>query len=183
MLDAWLGERDDLTVVGDANQTIYSFTGATPRYLLDFSRRFPDAAVVRAWRDLLHPDVIRPPLPADWRVEWDGHAALRLPDGDALVLEGTRGFDAPLQVHARQGGERLVRPGRSHSHTLKQALQELGVPPWERDRLPLLSGPDGELLAAGDLVHSAAFDAWRRERGARLSWGRATHAATTAAGN
>src|SRR5882762_8440823 len=51
VLDAWLGGRDDLTVVGDANQTIYSFTGATPRYLLDFSRRFPDAAVVRLERD------------------------------------------------------------------------------------------------------------------------------------
>jgi len=51
VLDAWLGERDDLTVVGDANQTIYSFTGATPRYLLDFSRRFPDAAVIRLERD------------------------------------------------------------------------------------------------------------------------------------
>lgn len=51
VLDAWLGSRDDLTVVGDANQTIYSFTGATPRYLLDFSRRFPDAAVVRLERD------------------------------------------------------------------------------------------------------------------------------------
>jgi DNA helicase-2/ATP-dependent DNA helicase PcrA len=51
VLNAWLGERDDLTVVGDANQTIYSFTGATPGYLLDFSRRFPDAAVVRLERD------------------------------------------------------------------------------------------------------------------------------------
>jgi DNA helicase II / ATP-dependent DNA helicase PcrA len=51
VLDAWLGSRDDLTVVGDANQTIYSFTGATPRYLLDFSRRYPDAAVVRLERD------------------------------------------------------------------------------------------------------------------------------------
>lgn len=51
VLDAWLGERDDLTVVGDANQTIYSFTGATPSYLLDFSRRFPDATVVRLERD------------------------------------------------------------------------------------------------------------------------------------
>ncbi len=51
VLDAWLGERDDLTVVGDANQTIYSFTGASPRYLLNFSRRFPDAAVVRLERD------------------------------------------------------------------------------------------------------------------------------------
>ncbi|WP_064079751.1 ATP-dependent DNA helicase UvrD2 [Prescottella equi] len=51
VLDAWLGDRDDLTVVGDANQTIYSFTGATPKYLLDFSRRFPDATVVRLERD------------------------------------------------------------------------------------------------------------------------------------
>jgi DNA helicase II / ATP-dependent DNA helicase PcrA len=51
VLTAWLGDRDDLTVVGDANQTIYSFTGATPGFLLDFSRRFPDATVVRLERD------------------------------------------------------------------------------------------------------------------------------------
>jgi DNA helicase-2/ATP-dependent DNA helicase PcrA len=51
VLAAWLGERDDLTVVGDANQTIYSFTGASPRYLLDFSRWFPEATVVRLERD------------------------------------------------------------------------------------------------------------------------------------
>ncbi len=51
VLSAWLGDRDDLTVVGDANQTIYSFTGATPRYLLDFSRCFPEATVVRLERD------------------------------------------------------------------------------------------------------------------------------------
>lgn len=51
LLDAWLGERDDLTVVGDANQTIYTFAGASPRYLLEFPRRFPGAAVVRLQRD------------------------------------------------------------------------------------------------------------------------------------
>ncbi|MCV7315652.1 ATP-dependent DNA helicase UvrD2 [Mycolicibacillus parakoreensis] len=51
VLTAWLGERDDLTVVGDANQTIYSFTGASPRYLLDFTRRFPEATLVRLERD------------------------------------------------------------------------------------------------------------------------------------
>ena len=51
MLDAWLGARDDLTVVGDANQTIYSFAGATPRFLLEFTRRFPDAVTVRLHRD------------------------------------------------------------------------------------------------------------------------------------
>jgi DNA helicase II / ATP-dependent DNA helicase PcrA len=51
LLDAWLGGRDDLCVVGDANQTIYSFTGATPGYLLDFRRRYPGAVVVRLERD------------------------------------------------------------------------------------------------------------------------------------
>ena len=51
LLDAWLGERTDLCVVGDANQTIYSFAGATPAHLLGFRRRFPDAVVVRLHRD------------------------------------------------------------------------------------------------------------------------------------
>jgi DNA helicase II / ATP-dependent DNA helicase PcrA len=51
VLDGWLGARDDLTVVGDANQTIYSFAGATAGFLLQFSRRFPDAVTVRLHRD------------------------------------------------------------------------------------------------------------------------------------
>ncbi|TCO62997.1 ATP-dependent DNA helicase UvrD2 [Actinocrispum wychmicini] len=51
VLNGWLGARDDLTVVGDANQTIYSFAGASPRPLLEFTRRFPEAAVVRLERD------------------------------------------------------------------------------------------------------------------------------------
>jgi DNA helicase-2/ATP-dependent DNA helicase PcrA len=50
-LDAWLGGRDQLTVVGDANQTIYSFAGASPGYLLGFERKYPHAAVVRLERD------------------------------------------------------------------------------------------------------------------------------------
>ncbi|WP_165242986.1 ATP-dependent DNA helicase UvrD2 [Corynebacterium lizhenjunii] len=51
VLSAWLGQRDDLTVVGDANQTIYSFTGASPDFLLDFSRTYPQATVVKLQRD------------------------------------------------------------------------------------------------------------------------------------
>ncbi|MFC4949388.1 ATP-dependent DNA helicase UvrD2 [Pseudonocardia sp. GCM10023141] len=51
VLDAWLGGRDDLTVVGDANQTIYTFAGATPKHLLEFPRRYPEAVVVRLQRD------------------------------------------------------------------------------------------------------------------------------------
>jgi len=51
LLDAWLGDRDDLCVVGDPNQVIYSFTGATSSYLTGFTTEFPDATVVRLVRD------------------------------------------------------------------------------------------------------------------------------------
>jgi DNA helicase-2/ATP-dependent DNA helicase PcrA len=47
LLDAWLGPRDDLCVVGDDYQSIYGFTGATPDYLLGVPARFPGAAVIR----------------------------------------------------------------------------------------------------------------------------------------
>ncbi|MFF9977353.1 ATP-dependent DNA helicase UvrD2 [Streptomyces erythrochromogenes] len=51
LLDLWLGERDSLCVVGDASQTIYSFTGATPDHLLNFRTRHPRATVVKLVRD------------------------------------------------------------------------------------------------------------------------------------
>ena len=51
LLDAWVGDRDDICVVGDDYQSIYSFTGATPRYLLDFQQRFEGAAVVKLVRN------------------------------------------------------------------------------------------------------------------------------------
>jgi DNA helicase II / ATP-dependent DNA helicase PcrA len=51
LLDAWLGDRDDLCVVGDPHQVIYSFTGATPSYLTGFTAEFPGAIVVRLVRD------------------------------------------------------------------------------------------------------------------------------------
>jgi DNA helicase-2/ATP-dependent DNA helicase PcrA len=51
LLDAWLGGREDICVVGDANQTIYSFAGATPRHLLDFRVRYPETVEIRLHRD------------------------------------------------------------------------------------------------------------------------------------
>ncbi|MEV5897077.1 ATP-dependent DNA helicase UvrD2 [Nonomuraea fuscirosea] len=51
LLDTWLGGRDDVCVVGDPNQTIYSFTGASPRYLTGFAVEHPDAAVIKLVRD------------------------------------------------------------------------------------------------------------------------------------
>jgi DNA helicase-2/ATP-dependent DNA helicase PcrA len=50
-LDAWLGGRDDLCVVGDPQQTIYSFAGASPAQLTGFAARYPTATVVELVRD------------------------------------------------------------------------------------------------------------------------------------
>lgn len=47
LLELWLGDRRDICVVGDASQTVYSFTGADSRYLLEFERTHPDAKLVR----------------------------------------------------------------------------------------------------------------------------------------
>ena len=60
LLDAWLGKREDLVVVGDASQTIYTFAGASSSYLLDFATRYPTASVItlernyRSSADIVH---------------------------------------------------------------------------------------------------------------------------------
>ncbi|WP_285726117.1 ATP-dependent DNA helicase UvrD2 [Psychromicrobium xiongbiense] len=51
LLDLWLGGREELCVVGDASQTIYSFTGATPQHLLRFASTHPQAQVIRLVRN------------------------------------------------------------------------------------------------------------------------------------
>lgn len=51
LLDQWLGGREELCVVGDPSQTIYSFTGASPHHLLTFATTHPTAQVVRLVRD------------------------------------------------------------------------------------------------------------------------------------
>jgi len=47
LINAWLGNRKDICVVGDPAQTIYSFAGATPVFLNTFTQRFPEAEVIR----------------------------------------------------------------------------------------------------------------------------------------
>lgn len=51
LLKGWLGDRDDLCVVGDTSQTIYSFTGATADFILDFGQEFPGATQIKLIRD------------------------------------------------------------------------------------------------------------------------------------
>ncbi|RZA20606.1 MAG: tRNA lysidine(34) synthetase TilS [Lysobacteraceae bacterium] len=137
----------------------------------DAGARFDWAgARVQRWRNVLHAGRIRASLAAGWSQAWDGATPLALPTGDSLALVGADRFEAALRVHARIGGERIALPGRMQRHALKHVLQERDVPPWRRERLPLLSDQEGRLLAAGDAILSAQMEAWLRTRGARLQW-------------
>lgn len=75
LLSAWLGNRDDLCVVGDASQTIYSFAGATSRYLLRFGHEFPGAREIRLERNYRS---LEPIVRVSNRLMRDRPGALRL---------------------------------------------------------------------------------------------------------
>jgi tRNA(Ile)-lysidine synthase len=105
---------------------------------------------IRRYRDTLY---AMPPLaPHDagrrfvWRPGADGYAPLELPRIGELALREAVGAGlrataltgAALIVGFRQGGERFRPAGRRHGQELKKLWQEAGVPPWERDRQPLL---------------------------------------------
>ncbi len=168
LLRAWTAGLGLPPLPGDAPASIETGLLASRT---DAEARFAWAgAVMHRWRDLLHAAPETAPLPGDFDVTWPGHEPLALPTGDVLRMEPARDFDTPLRVFARQGGERLRLPGRDHHTTLKHALQDLGVPPWERARLPLLGHPDGRLLAAGDLLVAAELDDWLAAHGTRLRW-------------
>lgn len=107
-------------------------------------------AEVRRHRDRLY---LLPPasvLPLDWSADWDGAQPLRLPDGRWLAAAGEGGPARAWRVRYRQGGERLRPCPGQISRELRTWLQEQGVPPWERERLPLVL--DGEdVVGVGDL--------------------------------
>lgn len=128
--------------------------------------RWGNARVLR-WRDALYPASEIAPLPDDFQTRWDGREPLRLPNGLCWQLEGSAIFDSPLYVGARGGGEKIRLPGRSHRHLLKHALQQRHIAPWLRRAWPLLSAPDGRVLAHGEL-HSAELEAWLGQHQARL---------------
>ncbi|NOU42270.1 MAG: tRNA lysidine(34) synthetase TilS [Methyloglobulus sp.] len=63
---------------------------------------------------------------------------------------------ANITVRFRQGGEQIALPNRAGRHSLKNLFQEVGIPPWERPRIPLIY-LDDILAAVGDRWISAAY--------------------------
>ena len=105
LLELWLGDRDSLCVVGDASQTIYSFTGATPDHLLNFRTRHPNATVVKLVRDYRStPQVVH--LANGLLAQAKGPRR-RAPPGAGLAARGR----PRARVH---GVRRRARRGRGH---------------------------------------------------------------------
>lgn len=106
---------------------------------------------VRVFDGRLHAMRTLPPPPGDWQVCWDLQAPLPLPHGCGqlhAIYSGRCG--GSVTVCLRRGGERFVDTRRGGTRTLKQFLQEARVPPWLRQRMPLLFYR-GVLVAIADL--------------------------------
>lgn len=113
-------------------------------------------AEVRRYRGELHAMPPSEPFDVSRSYLWEAHKPLRI---DALGITLNReqlieqglcdAGDGPLTVRFRRGGERCRPVGRGHSHELKKLFQEAGVPPWVRDRVPLVYRGDKLVAVLG----------------------------------
>ncbi len=96
------------------------------------------------WRGHLHLEPRPPAVPEGRCWRWRRGQTLVLPELDLELrwesLQAQWGEDVgtDLEVRLRNGGERCRPAGRAHRHSLKKLLQEAGVPPWRRGRIPLV---------------------------------------------
>ena len=141
-------------------------------------RARPDAAPRLAWggtelrrfRNSLYLMHRLPPAPEGLVLEWDGRTDLRLPPGCG-VLHAVKPAMAelPLRVVFAQGGERLKPVGSRFTRTLRNLFQEEAIPPWVRERMPLVE-LDGELAAVADRWEVPALRKLRSENRCRYEW-------------
>ncbi len=139
LLDAWLGDHNDICVVGDPNQTIYSFTGASSEYLRNFANRFEDTKVVQLTRNYRSTQEI---------VAFANRLTVKSSDMDPLESQGSLGLPPTIRSHAtiaaeakfvaNQVAERLAQGAAAHeiavlyrvngqSEALENALGDLGI--------------------------------------------------------
>jgi tRNA(Ile)-lysidine synthase len=107
--------------------------------------------------------------------QWSGELRLKLPElGGELRFRKARGKGIalehqPLSVRLRSGGERLQPDPKRPRRTLKNLFQEAGIPPWERERLPLLYRGD-DLVWVPGLGVDARFHAAPGAQGLIPEW-------------
>jgi tRNA(Ile)-lysidine synthase len=118
---------------------------------------------IRRYRDKLYclksaaPEILRESIwPAgQTSVKVSGHQTLSCMLSSAGICR-EQWQNATVTVSFRRGGEKIRLPGRKGHHALKKLFQEAGIPPWERECMPLVY-VDGRLAAVGELWISADF--------------------------
>jgi DNA helicase-2/ATP-dependent DNA helicase PcrA len=142
LLRAWLGDSQELCVVGDDDQMIYSFTGASSSYLTGFRRHFPGARVITLTESYRSTPEI---LTLANRVLWTKPAGARkrlvarrdggpppvfreFPDGDAEVEGVAEHLRALLDGGVRPGQAAVCYRVNSQSESYEEALRRAGIP-------------------------------------------------------
>jgi tRNA(Ile)-lysidine synthase len=87
--------------------------------------------------------------------QWDLMQPLVLPGLGELQVVGQVLQPKPVQVRFRQGGEVCQLPGRAHHHELKKLMQAWQIPPWQRNRIPLIYFEDRLIAVVGYFVDPA----------------------------
>lgn len=134
---------------------------------------------LRRYRDRLYAMSPLPSGPEQWPLlPWCGEAVTELPAGlgELCLLEvagngicAGRLYSGTVTIGWRHGGETLALPGRAGHHALKKLYQEVGLPPWERRRRPLLY-IDGQLAQVAGLWTDSRFACGENEQGIRFEW-------------
>ena len=135
-------------------------------------------AEIRRYRDQLHAMAPLVSTTPDLDMHWDLAHPLFIPAlGGRLVaipvtgqgISQSRLVATGVQVRMRRGGEVCRLPGRQHHHKLKKLLQDHGITPWQRERLPLVFAGD-DLVAVPGLWVCAPYAAAPEEPGWLLQW-------------
>ncbi len=157
LLDRWLGPRDDVCVVGDDYQSIYTFTGASADHLLGFGRRYPNATLVRLERNYRStPQVL---TVANALATKMGGIEKRLratrPDGPSPTARAMPDADAELAF--------VVRAVRELHEQEDVPLEEIAV----LYRINARSEPFEEAFARAGIAYQVRDGAFLRRPGAR----------------
>ena len=136
--------------------------------------------ILRRYRGLAWVELDSPLPGPDWQIDWHGERELKLAVlGGKLELNTTSGQGISLEklkqatvtLRLRQGGEKLKPDCHRPRKTLKHLLQEAAIPPWQRERLPLLYC-GGQLVAVPGIGIDCAFHANLGEPGLQINWAR-----------
>jgi len=173
----WLVRTHGLAVPGSAelDEMLRQIGGARRDATLRFDL---GGAELRRYRGALWLAPPAPPLAPEGDWIWRGERVWRLPElGGVLRFATVRGTGlraaaaraGRVTLRRRRGGETMRTRAGGPRRAVKKLLQEHGVPPWERETLPLVYC-DGELACLPGVAVAAAWQAGPREPGFELAW-------------